>query len=60
MPPTPPLSPCIQVCVMDADGCYCMGCKRTLEEIAGWWSMCDDQKRTVLAALRLRAARVDR
>ena len=29
-------SPCISVCVMDADGSVCLGCFRTLDEIAAW------------------------
>ena len=47
----PPLSPCIRVCAMDAAREYCLGCRRTLSEIARWWSMGDDEKRAVLAAL---------
>jgi predicted Fe-S protein YdhL (DUF1289 family) len=51
----PPLSPCVKVCAMDAARGYCLGCTRTLSEIARWWSMRDDEKRAVLAALPLRA-----
>ena len=29
-------SPCISVCVMDARLGYCIGCFRTLDEIADW------------------------
>lgn len=29
-------SPCISVCVMDAGLGYCIGCFRTLDEIADW------------------------
>ena len=29
-------SPCISVCVMDAGVGYCIGCFRTLDEIADW------------------------
>jgi predicted Fe-S protein YdhL (DUF1289 family) len=50
------LSPCTKVCAMDAEGHYCLGCRRTLDEIARWWSMRDDEKRAVLAALPQRAA----
>ena len=53
----PPASPCIQVCVMGESG-LCRGCKRTLDEIACWSSMCDDTKRAVLAALPARDASV--
>ncbi|HVU81024.1 MAG TPA: DUF1289 domain-containing protein, partial [Rhodanobacteraceae bacterium] len=33
-----PVSPCIGVCRMDADG-LCIGCRRTLAEIARWGTM---------------------
>lgn len=44
------LSPCIQVCVLDADQ-VCTGCRRTIGEIAGWAAMTPDEKRRVLAEL---------
>ena len=40
-------SPCISVCRMDAPSALCMGCWRTLNEIAGWATMSDDTKRSV-------------
>ena len=33
-----PPSPCVNVCVLDA-GRTCIGCGRTIEEIAGWSRM---------------------
>ena len=54
--PPQPMSPCNQVCVMAGNG-YCRGCKRTLDEIARWSSMRDEEKREVLAALPARCAR---
>ena len=44
-------SPCISVCVLDADGVLCLGCFRTLDEIACWSLLDADAKRGVLAAL---------
>lgn len=44
-------SPCISVCVMDAASGYCLGCRRTIDEIASWSVLSDDEKRAVLAAL---------
>ena len=52
--PTPPQSPCIQVCVLDAHG-YCTGCYRTIEEIAGWSAMSAAEQRVVLDKLPGRA-----
>jgi predicted Fe-S protein YdhL (DUF1289 family) len=50
-------SPCIKVCVLDADRRACVGCGRTLDEIATWSTMSDDGRRRVLraAAARVRA-----
>ena len=39
------LSPCISVCVLDADGALCLGCFRTLDEIAAWSLLDADAKR---------------
>ncbi|WP_332825822.1 DUF1289 domain-containing protein [Ramlibacter sp.] len=48
-------SPCISVCRMDAVTGWCEGCFRTLDEIAAWGMMADDDKRAVWQALVLRA-----
>lgn len=37
------LSPCIGVCSMDEQG-LCAGCHRTLDEIARWGTMGDDER----------------
>ena len=50
------LSPCISVCVLDAEGALCLGCFRTLDEIAAWSLLDADAKRGVLAALPERRA----
>lgn len=44
------VSPCINICRMDANG-LCEGCFRTLDEIACWSIYEDDEKRAVLAQL---------
>ena len=54
MEPVP--SPCNGVCRMDARTGWCEGCARTLDEIAGWSTMGDDEKIIVwdeLAARRV-------
>ena len=48
------ISPCTKVCVMDADNRYCLGCKRTLTEIARWGEMTDKERAEVMATLPLR------
>ncbi|MEJ7138176.1 DUF1289 domain-containing protein [Amphibiibacter pelophylacis] len=32
----PVASPCVGVCALDAQGRYCLGCWRSLDEIAAW------------------------
>ena len=51
-------SPCISVCVMDPASGYCIGCRRTIDEIASWSVLTDDDKRAVLAALAQRRTHV--
>lgn len=55
MPAEPVPSPCVDVCRMDARTGWCEGCLRTLDEIAGWSTMGEDDKRAVW--LRLQARR---
>ena len=45
-----PASPCTGVCTLDDDD-RCIGCARTLDEIAAWGSMGADERRAVIAAL---------
>ncbi|MBY4946316.1 DUF1289 domain-containing protein [Cupriavidus respiraculi] len=52
---SPVPSPCRNICRMDANG-YCEGCLRTLEEIAGWGTRADADKRAIWRALPARAA----
>jgi uncharacterized protein len=49
-------SPCTNVCRMDARTGWCEGCLRTIDEIAGWSSMDDAQKRAVWQMLEQRRA----
>jgi hypothetical protein len=49
-------SPCISVCQMDAATGWCLGCARTIDEIAAWGLLDDDQKRRVWAMLPPRQA----
>jgi predicted Fe-S protein YdhL (DUF1289 family) len=45
-------SPCTAVCRIDLDSQRCAGCGRTLDQIARWSVMSDDEKRAVWATLR--------
>ena len=59
LPASPPASPCVQVCVVDPVSGLCIGCGRTLAEIAAWRDLDADAQRAILAELepRLAAAR---
>lgn len=45
----PILTPCKKVCVIDPRSGLCIGCGRTIEEIAGWTAM-DHQARVLVMA----------
>jgi uncharacterized protein len=49
-------SPCNSVCRMDASGTYCVGCFRTLDEIAGWTGFDNERRRQVWKELARRRA----
>jgi len=53
-------SPCTSVCTIDQASGLCAGCFRTLDEIAGWIRLSEEEKRTVLAALPARSELVGR
>lgn len=44
-------SPCISVCRMNPANGWCEGCLRTIDEIAAWSAMDDEDKRSVWRAL---------
>jgi len=50
-------SPCVNVCRMDAANGLCVGCARTLDEIASWSTLDDAQRRQVLELVRRRGRR---
>ena len=44
-------SPCRNICQLDAGRRVCLGCRRTLDEIARWSRMTDTERRAVLDRL---------
>ncbi|MDO5620481.1 MAG: DUF1289 domain-containing protein [Paracoccus sp. (in: a-proteobacteria)] len=44
-------SPCISICQIDPASGLCIGCLRSLDEIAGWGRMTPDQRRSIMATL---------
>jgi predicted Fe-S protein YdhL (DUF1289 family) len=49
-------SPCVKVCQLDHAQGVCVGCLRTLNEIAGWGQMSGDERRRIMADLPKRQA----
>lgn len=47
-------SPCINLCKMDDEDRYCLGCRRTLDEIAIWSELSDLEKDALWQVLDLR------
>ena len=52
-----PPSPCTKVCRIDPATGWCLGCRRTLEEIADWAMLSAKSKAAVLAKLEARRSR---
>ena len=51
-----PASPCLGICLMDPRTRMCRGCLRTIEEIAGWYTASNAEKRAILKRLDERRA----
>ena len=51
-------SPCIKVCQMDPARGLCIGCRRTLDEIARWAAMTDAERDSIVAELPSRVSDV--
>lgn len=49
-------TPCIKVCVMDVAAGLCTGCGRTLDEIARWGSLPEDERQAIMRTLPRRLA----
>lgn len=49
-------SPCIDICRIDEQSGLCAGCLRTLDEIAVWSMLDDDDRRDVWDAIARRRA----
>lgn len=51
-------TPCIKVCIVDAESSLCLGCYRTLMEIAGWARLPEDERARLMAELPERRSRI--
>lgn len=57
--PRPPIaSPCVKVCVIDGESGLCLGCQRTLAEVAAWARFSDAERAAIMAGLAARRGRI--
>jgi predicted Fe-S protein YdhL (DUF1289 family) len=49
-------TPCTKVCAVSGVTGLCIGCGRTLAEIAGWGGLDEEQRRAIMAELPERLA----
>ena len=49
-------SPCVKLCVVHPEARICVGCYRSIDEIAGWSRLTPDQRRAIMAELPSRAS----
>ncbi|TCO69799.1 DUF1289 domain-containing protein [Rhodovulum euryhalinum] len=47
-------TPCTRVCTVDRDSRLCVGCLRSIDEIAAWTRMSPEDRRRVMAELPAR------
>jgi len=57
-PPKPIPTPCVQVCVVDGESGLCLGCYRTLNEVARWSAFTDEERSSIMTALPSRRVRI--
>ena len=57
-PPKPIRTPCVQVCAVDGESGLCLGCYRTLNEIASWSALPDERREAIMAELPSRRGRI--
>lgn len=50
-------TPCVKVCIVDGKSGLCVGCGRTLAEIAGWGAMTEERRRAIITELPERLAK---
>jgi uncharacterized protein len=49
-------TPCVKICTLDARMALCLGCGRTIDEIARWATMTASERTKVMRELHARIA----
>ncbi len=57
-PPRPIATPCIKVCVVDGESGLCLGCFRSLQEVAAWQKLTEADRSSIMAELPSRRSRI--
>ena len=57
-PPKAIATPCVKVCVVDGESGLCLGCLRTLKEVAGWSGFNAAEREALMAELPQRRSRI--
>ena len=52
-------SPCVDICVIDTETSWCLGCGRTIGEISGWGERDAAARAAVMEQLPARMARLE-
>ena len=50
-------TPCTEICTIDPRSGLCLGCRRTLDEIARWTLLTDQERARIMAELPDRTTR---
>jgi uncharacterized protein len=53
-------TPCNRVCALHPDSGLCMGCGRSLNEIAGWGAFDDEKRAAIMGRLPMRLVSMTR
>ena len=54
----PIATPCVKVCIVDGESGLCLGCYRTLPEVAAWTRFSDAERAAIIAGLGDRRGRI--
>ncbi|MGH6831773.1 MAG: DUF1289 domain-containing protein, partial [Methyloceanibacter sp.] len=52
-------TPCVNICLLDTETGLCVGCGRSIEEIARWSAMSDAERRAIMRELPARQERLE-
>jgi uncharacterized protein len=47
-------TPCVNICLLDSKTGLCVGCGRTIDEIARWSAMSESERRAIMRELQAR------